>query len=72
MTTRLTAGKRPFVSRSGSGTTMIRKLFDAALEWRARSRERRILIGLDDRMLRDLGLTRAEVYREAMKPFWRA
>jgi uncharacterized protein YjiS (DUF1127 family) len=52
--------------------TMIRKLFDAALAWRARSRERRILIGLDDRMLRDLGLTRVEVYREATKPFWRA
>jgi uncharacterized protein YjiS (DUF1127 family) len=72
MTTRMTAGTRPFVSRSGFGMTMIGKLFDAALEWRARSRERRTLIGLGDRMLRDLGLTRADVDRQAMKPFWRA
>lgn len=72
MTTRLAARARPFVSRSGSGTTMIRKLFDTALDWRMRSRGRRTLLELDDRMLRDLGLTRGEAYREATKPFWRA
>jgi uncharacterized protein YjiS (DUF1127 family) len=51
---------------------MIRRLFDAALDWRMRSRGRRTLLELDDRMLRDLGLTRGEAYREATKPFWRA
>lgn len=71
MTTRLAARTRPFVSRSGSGATMIRRLFDVALDWRIRSRERRILLELDDRMLRDLGLTRGEVDRESTKPFWR-
>jgi uncharacterized protein YjiS (DUF1127 family) len=50
---------------------MIRRLFDVALDWRIRSRERRILLELDDRMLRDLGLTRGEVDRESTKPFWR-
>jgi uncharacterized protein YjiS (DUF1127 family) len=51
---------------------MIRRLFDTALDWRMRSRGRRTLLELDDRMLRDLGLTRGEAYREATKPFWRA
>lgn len=51
---------------------MISRIFDTALGWCARSRERRTLIGLDDRMLRDLGLTRTDVYREVAKPFWRA
>ena len=36
-----------------------------------RQRQRRALLRLDDRMLRDIGLTRADVEREADKPFWR-
>ena len=36
-----------------------------------RSRQRRTLETLDDGMLRDLGLSRADVMREADKPFWR-
>jgi uncharacterized protein YjiS (DUF1127 family) len=36
-----------------------------------RSRQRRMLESLDDGMLRDLGLSRADVMREADKPFWR-
>ena len=36
-----------------------------------RSRQRRTLERLDDAMLRDLGLSRADVMREADKPFWR-
>lgn len=40
-------------------------------DWRRRSRERNQLASFDDRMLRDIGLTRADVYREINKPFWR-
>ena len=39
--------------------------------WRARSRERRHLAGLDERMLRDIGITRLDAARECAKPFWR-
>jgi uncharacterized protein YjiS (DUF1127 family) len=63
---------RPFVSRSRSGTTTFQRLSEVVRTWRVRSRERRILLELDDRMLRDIGVTRVDVYREAMKPFWRA
>ena len=39
--------------------------------WSARARERRLLLELDDRSLKDLGLSRADARREAAKPFWR-
>ncbi len=42
------------------------------LTWQQRARERHILAGLDEHMLRDLGLSRADVASEVRKPFWRA
>jgi uncharacterized protein YjiS (DUF1127 family) len=36
-----------------------------------RSRQRRLLESLDDGMLRDLGLSRADVMRETAKHCWR-
>jgi uncharacterized protein YjiS (DUF1127 family) len=40
------------------------------LHWQARARERRFLRCMDDRALRDIGLSRADVERESSKPFW--
>ena len=40
-------------------------------KWQQRSRERVELRRLDDRMLRDIGVTRGDVWREINKPFWR-
>lgn len=40
-------------------------------EWRRRSRERAQLAALDDRMLRDIGLTRGDAEFLANKPFWK-
>lgn len=37
-----------------------------------RRRLREELIRLDESLLRDAGLRREDVYREARKPFWRA
>ena len=36
-----------------------------------RSRGRSSLAELDDRLLRDIGISRAEARREGNKPFWR-
>ena len=39
--------------------------------WLERHRQRRTLRQLDDRMLRDVGLTRFDAEHEIAKPFWR-
>ena len=41
------------------------------LTWLDRARQRRQLCELSDHMLRDIGLTRADVWAEVAKPFWR-
>jgi uncharacterized protein YjiS (DUF1127 family) len=40
--------------------------------WRRRARDRAELAGLDDRMLKDIGLTRGDAEFLSNKPFWRA
>ena len=44
---------------------------DCVISWQQRASERHHLSGLDDRLLKDIGITRADVDREAHKPFWR-
>lgn len=39
--------------------------------WRSRMRERNAFTLIDDRDLRDAGLSRYDVQRELAKPFWR-
>jgi uncharacterized protein YjiS (DUF1127 family) len=41
------------------------------LLWHEIARQRRHLAAMDDRMLRDIGLTRVDVAGETEKPFWR-
>lgn len=38
--------------------------------WVARSRSRSVLATMNERMLRDIGLTRADVVMETRKHFW--
>ena len=47
------------------------RIFATLRKWRRRSRERAELARLDDRMLRDIGITRGDVWDEINKPFWR-
>ena len=47
-------------------------LAEAVSEWRERSRQRHTLARLDDRLLRDMGLSRSDVEQEVSKPFWQA
>ena len=48
------------------------RLIDLLLTWQQRASERRSLLEVDERMLRDMGLSRADLDRETRKPFWRA
>ena len=49
----------------------LRQAVDLLLTWQHRARDRQQLQSLSDHMLRDIGLTRADVFAEASKPFWR-
>jgi uncharacterized protein YjiS (DUF1127 family) len=40
--------------------------------WLERIRQRRQLLSLSDQMLSDIGVSRAEVFWECDKPFWKA
>jgi uncharacterized protein YjiS (DUF1127 family) len=67
---------RPAVARCLGG--LVRRLLwrllvpvELWLDWLARHNQRRALMALDERMLRDIGLTRDEVTREGSKPMWR-
>jgi uncharacterized protein YjiS (DUF1127 family) len=54
--------------------TIFARLADAAVAIvlsMERVRQRRALAELDDRLLRDIGLTRADAWHEIRKPFWR-
>ncbi|HZF36694.1 MAG TPA: DUF1127 domain-containing protein [Candidatus Angelobacter sp.] len=57
--------------RAGSAAPITQLLLDLLSTWLQRARERRALHALDDGMLKDIGLTRADIDFEAHKPFWR-
>ena len=57
--------------RRSSWTHAAQRAVDLFLIWQQRARDRQQLQSLNDHMLRDIGLTRADVFAEASKPFWR-
>jgi uncharacterized protein YjiS (DUF1127 family) len=66
------------VQRDRRQTTLLRrvdKALAAALDrlqvWQERVRSRRMLRGLDDHMLHDIGIDRSIAEQEASMPFWR-
>ncbi len=63
------AGSR---GRTADGAILLGPLYALLLEWRNRLRQRQQLADMDERLLRDIGLTRAEASEEYRKPFWRA
>ena len=40
-------------------------------EWQERAEQRTHLAGMDERMLKDIGVTQVDAVREATKPFWK-
>jgi len=59
---RIGGGQRPAVIRTAR---------DVLRLWSARSRQRRALALLDERLLGDIGVRPGEARLEAKKPFWR-
>jgi uncharacterized protein YjiS (DUF1127 family) len=49
---------------------LLTNLLSQVVQWQERARSRHLLRQLDDRMLRDVGLSRCDVDRECTKHFW--
>jgi uncharacterized protein YjiS (DUF1127 family) len=62
---------RATIDNSRPGWRPLLGLIDTLQLWTERHRQRQALLALSDHMLKDIGLTHADVYRESMKPFWR-
>ncbi len=70
---------RPSIARhDGAWTRFVRAIdaklataVDTLLVWQRRHRDRMHLMSMDDRLLRDIGISYADVDHEASKPFWR-
>lgn len=54
-----------------SPIVLIIRFFNTLITWQQRIEERRQLLEMSDRMIRDIGLNRNDILREANKPFWR-
>lgn len=77
-TTRCVELNQPMLLAQTGPEGFVRKLLrvvttgaDLVLAWQERATERAHLATLDDRLLRDIGLSRSDVERESSLPFWR-
>ena len=60
------------VDTSANGfSSIFKKLAKILWTWQARVENRQHLLELDERLLRDIGLSRYDALKEAAKPFWK-
>ncbi len=68
------ARRGPTVAAAGRLARSLRaagdRLLFGLLRWQELAQQRRRLLAMDDRMLKDIGITRADATREAARPFW--
>ena len=64
-------GNRPRNWPIPSPIVFVIGFFNILITWQQRIEERRQLLEMSDRMIRDIGLNRNDILREANKPFWR-
>ncbi|MEK0083027.1 DUF1127 domain-containing protein [Benzoatithermus flavus] len=60
------------MTRRSTRGASVRAMLERVACWQQRRRTRRLLWQLDERELQDIGLSRADVWAETRKPFWRA
>jgi len=66
-----TISKNVSLPRLAAPRSWLQVLIVSFLRMEDRARQRRALVALDDRLLRDVGLSRADVEQEYSRPFWR-
>ena len=57
--------------RAGRVTRFLGTLFTRIAEWQERAEQRAHLAAMDDRMLKDVGISQVDAVRESSKPFWK-
>jgi uncharacterized protein YjiS (DUF1127 family) len=62
----------PQIKSARTGAALLRVLLNRLGDLYVCARSRRHLAELDDRMLRDIGLSESDRRRECAQPFWRA
>ena len=60
----------PNVQPAGTLLSRLSRILALPLIWHERSCHRRHLLTIEERLLRDVGLTRQDIELEAGKPFW--
>ncbi len=60
--------RRPLI---GLVAGLPRRLLDTLLLWQERVSQRRQLMQMDERLLKDIGVSRVQARAEFDKPFWR-
>lgn len=66
-----TGAVRADARATGFGRRPVWGLLDVIFAMLERRKQRRALMGLDDHLLKDIGVSRGEVEQEVSKPFWR-
>ena len=66
----LTAAPTP-LTRTGIGR-FLTGVVNRLAEWHERAEQRMHLAGMDDRMLKDIGVSSVDAAHESSKPFWKA
>jgi uncharacterized protein YjiS (DUF1127 family) len=61
---------RVFAPATRTMASRYARIHETALLWKVRDRQRRALQALSGHMLRDIGISRCDVYREASKKVW--
>lgn len=57
-------------NRHLSSTALLRAFWQQLTRWHALYRQRQQLASLSDEMLKDIGLSRADIEPEVNRPFW--
>ena len=57
---------------AGDLAPVLDRIVEAPITWLERMRERQQLAGLSDDMLKDIGVSRADVEHVVEKPFWKS
>ncbi len=64
-------GPIPHHRKRRAASNVVGRVLTTFREWRRRAHGRAELARLDDRMLRDIGITRSDAEFLSNKPFWR-